>query len=137
MVPSVAPVPSVPEPTPDVPEPVPDVPVRAPTDRRVVNVSSIPERMLSPTPDPGGGGRVGVLWMPDVLVLGVGSTQPVLLPGTVEGGTGGTAGGTAGAGTAGLTPAGPKSLPGGLLVVFEFKTAGGIGAIGPSPKGPQ
>ena len=52
-----------------------------------------------------------------------------------EGGTGGTAGGTA-AGAAGMTPAGPKS-PTGWFWVFEFKTAGGIGSIGPSPKGPQ
>jgi hypothetical protein len=116
--PTVPSVPELPDATPDVP----DVPVRAPTDRRVVNVSSIPERMLSPT-DPGGGGRVGVLWMPDVLVLGVGSTQPVLLPETVEARTAAACTTAAGAvGAAGLTPVGPK-----WFWVFEFKTAGGIG----------
>ena len=109
MVPSV-PVPDVPDATPEVPEDVPD---RAPTDRKVVKVSLIPDRAL-PKPSE------------EVLVLGVGSTQPVLLP-TVEGVpcTGGTAGAAAGA--AGLTPAGPKSLPPGWFWVFAFKTAGGIG----------
>ena len=72
--------------------------------------------------------------VPDVLVLGVGSTQPVLL--TVEARCCAACTTAAGAvGAAGLTPAGPKSLIG--CRVFEFKTAGGIGVIGPSPKGPQ
>ena len=78
-------------------------------------------------------GMLGVSGKPDVLTLGVGSTQPVLLP-TVEGAP--RTGGTAAAGAAGMTPAGPKS-PTEWFRVFEFKTAGGIGVIGPSPKGPQ
>jgi len=148
--PTVPSVPELPDATPEVPEDV--VPDRAPTDRKVVKVSLIPDRALPAS------GRVGVLWIPeearpmvptvpelpdatpevpDVLVLGVGSTQPVLL-GTVEGAprTGCTVGAAAGA--AGLTPVGPGAKsPTEWSRVFEFKTAGGIGVIGPSPKGPQ
>jgi hypothetical protein len=128
-------VPELPDATPEVPE---DVAVRSATDRKVVKVSLIADRALPAA------GRVGVLWIPeearpmvppvpelpdatpevpDVLVLGVGSTQPVLLPETVEARTAAACTTAVGAvGAAGLTPVGPK-----WFWVFEFKTAGGIG----------
>lgn len=130
--PPVPSVPELPDATPEVPE---DVAARSATDRKVVKVSLIADRALPAA------GRVGVLWIPeearpmvppvpelpdatpevpDVLVLGVGSTQPVLLPETVEART--AAACTTAVGAAGLTPVGPK-----WFWVFEFKTAGGIG----------
>ncbi len=144
-MPSVPELAELPDATPEVPEDVatPEVPEdvvtdRGPADRKVVKVSLIPDRALPAS------GRVGVVWIPeeappmvpsvpelpdatpDVLTLGVGSTQPVLL--TVEArccAACTTAAGAAGA--AGLTPAGPGAKSPTWCRVFEFKTAGGIG----------